>query len=455
MKRFVTVAFSCCLLGGVIVGLGIAQDQTLDPFAQREPDAPRERDSDRRESEEDVERDERAAHVNELRAEIRRVQEQFAKAKAEGNEDQLRELGQFLEKLHVELRNVKRHLHESNQGKNEHGKHDELAGHAEEIRKELGHLEERFVLAREEGKEEKARELQQHMQELGKKLRHIEAELHGGDRDGREDQHAKRGEFDRGELEEAAEAIEQELHRLEELSERARNEGQEEKARGIARHIEDLHGKLEVIGNNLGEHEHGDREHAEDRERGEREYLDGEEREKLEYFHEVLVKQLKQNEQRLEEAQENGREEEVDELAQHQENLFLKLREVEAMLEGEERPHREERGHDEDERHARDHDRQGHDDLEARLEHLHIAIEHLKAGGFEEIAHHAISVAERIDREIHGEEHAREHEHEHEREREHVGREEIVHKVRQLEEHLHHLHEELEHVKRVLERTDR
>ena len=59
MKRFVTVAFSCCLLGGVIVGLGIAQDQPLDPFAQREPDAPRERDSDRRESEEDVERDER------------------------------------------------------------------------------------------------------------------------------------------------------------------------------------------------------------------------------------------------------------------------------------------------------------------------------------------------------------------------------------------------------------
>ena len=50
MKRFVTVAFSCCLLGGVIVGLGIAQDQPLDPFAQREPDAPRERDSDRRES---------------------------------------------------------------------------------------------------------------------------------------------------------------------------------------------------------------------------------------------------------------------------------------------------------------------------------------------------------------------------------------------------------------------
>ena len=101
MKRFVTVAFSCCLLGGVIVGLGIAQDQPLDPFAQREPDAPRERDSDRRESEEDVERDERAAHVNELRAEIRRVQEQFAKAKAEGNEDQLRELGQKEIKLTI------------------------------------------------------------------------------------------------------------------------------------------------------------------------------------------------------------------------------------------------------------------------------------------------------------------------------------------------------------------
>ena len=284
------------------------------------------------------------------------------------------------------------------------------------------------------------------------KLKHIQDELRG-EREEHSDDHGNLKHDRTHELHEVAEAIHKELGQLDEALRGAEREGNEDKAHSIRRHIEDLKGKLERIQREL----HADeREEHQEKER----HVNPEEHRKLEYFREVLVKQLKQNEDRLREARESEDEGAIEELAQHQENLFLKLREVELALSGREHSrheddarHEREHGEERDEHHDRDHD---HGDLEARFEHLHAAIEHLKAGGFEDLAHQAIEKAEKIEREFHErghEEHADRHER-HGGDSE-ISREDIVRKVRELEEHLHHLHEELEHVKRVLGNRDR
>ena len=398
MKRYLASVLVCCVFGGLVVGLSSAQDGPVDPFAQREKDVPQERDGDRRELEQDVHREELEAHAKELHAEIKRVRAQFEDAKAAGKEGDLRELGQYLEELHLELREVDRAVHGDDEKRNEEKRHDEkrhedaehgeLQAHVREIRLEIERLKEQWQIARKEGQEEKARELGNHVEELMVKLNHLSGELNA---DGRE---------------------------------------AEEKRDHDRRH----------------DQEAGDQ----DRENGE-----VQERKKLEYFHQVLVQQLKQGERRLEEARERGNEDQVAELAEHQENLFHKLREVEATLRGEDR--REHAG-ERVEHHDSEHDRrrQGNGNLEERLEHLHIAIEHLQAGGFNDVARHAIDIAEEISRGLHREEHAHEDRHdEHEERHEEIGREELLHKVRHLEEQLHHLNQEMEHIHRALERLSR
>ncbi|MBH57521.1 MAG: hypothetical protein CMJ82_10090 [Planctomycetaceae bacterium] len=345
-------------------------------------------------------------------------------------------------------------------GREEHREdHDNELAKIDEFRRslrhKLGEIEKQIEVAANEGNEGRVRELKGHYEEVLGKLKLIQSELRG-----HEEEHGdNRGEPKHDnvhELHEVAEGLHKELHHLEEALRGAEREGNEDKARSIRRHMEDLKGKLEHLRREL---------HADDREREHQEKernVSGDERRKLEYFREVLVKQLKQNEDRLREAQEAENEGAVEELSRHQENLFLKLREVESALNGREHPHHDndarherEHGDDRDEHHDRDHDHD-HGDIESRFEHLHAAIEHLKAGGFEDLAHLAIETAEDIEREFHEQRHG-EHADEHERHRDdsEISREDVVRKVRELEEHIHHLHEELEHVKQVLENRGR
>ena len=329
-----------------------------------------------------------------------------------------------------------------------------------EIRLEIERLKEQWQIARREGKEEKARELGNHIEELMVKLKHLAGELNADEREAEEkrDQDRKHeqeaGHQEARKLEEHANGIRKELGKLEELFAAAREEGNEDKASELEGHMRELIQKLEHIEEaqvrNQERERHTDLEEHQDREHGE-----VQERKKLEYFHQVLVQQLKQGERRLEEARERGNEDQVAELAEHQENLFHKLREVEATLRGEDR--REHAG-ERVEHHDSEHDRrrQGNGNLEERLEHLHIAIEHLQAGGFNDVARHAIDIAEEISRGLHREEHAHEDRHdEHEGRHEEIGREELLHKVRHLEEQLHHLNQEMEHIHRALERLSR
>ena len=144
MKRYLASVLVCCVFGGLVVGLSSAQDGPVDPFAQREKDVPQERDGDRRELEQDVHREELEAHAKELHAEIKRVRAQFEDAKAAGKEGDLRELGQYLEELHLELREVDRAAHGDGDKRHDERRQDErrhvdaeraeLQAHVREIR---------------------------------------------------------------------------------------------------------------------------------------------------------------------------------------------------------------------------------------------------------------------------------------------------------------------------------
>ncbi len=334
---------------------------------------------------------------------------------------------------------------------------EELAGHAREIRAEINRVQDQFDKAREAGKEGQIRELRQFLEELHEELLHVEQELQGEERE-----HHRDGEK-RSELDEHRNALRHELGELEKHIEAASNEGNEEEVRELKRHFDEILGKLKDVEQELNGRER--HEHPEEHDFGRHD--NEEDRRKLEYFHEVLIQQLKQNEGRLREAQEAGDESAVEELAQHQENLFWKLREVEEILGEEDRSHdheddaeRHELEHrqDRDEHHEGEGDREHHDGIDERLEHLHIAIEHLRAGGFGELAHLAAETAEKIhqgnhDQRHHDGQHDQRH-HEGQHDREDISREDVVRHVLELEEHLHRLHQELERVKHFLEQRD-
>ena len=94
----------CCVFGGLVVGLSSAQDGPVDPFAQREKTFLRSAMA-IEELEQDVHREELEAHAKEYTQRLNEYEHEDAKAA--GKED-LRELGQYLEELHLELREVDR-----------------------------------------------------------------------------------------------------------------------------------------------------------------------------------------------------------------------------------------------------------------------------------------------------------------------------------------------------------
>ena len=482
MKRFIAVILCGLVITGFTMEIGTAQDNAGNPSTDQQ---------ERREASRngDAHREELAAHAREIRAEINRVQDQFDKAREAGNETQSRELRQFLEELHEGLLRVEQELQS---GEREHhldgekrSEHDE---HRNALRRELGQLEKHIEAASNEGNEEKVRELKRHFDELHAKLTHLEQELSGGERPERREEHGEREHSEAHELEQAVHEIQQELRHLEEALNGAEREGNEDKARSIRRHMENLADELQHLERERQEQRepHGDREHHrdgekesehDDRHEPREEHDDGnhddeDDRRKLEYFREVLITQLKQNEGRLREAQEAGDEGAVEELAEHQGNLFWKLREVEGILGAEDRHrddeddserHEPEHRQNSDEHHEGEDDREHHGGIEGRLEHLHIAIEHLRAGGFGDLAHLAGETGYRIERDLHDGHNDREHHdghddrehHDGHNDRDDISREDVVRHVLELEEHLQRLHQELERVKHFLEQRER
>ncbi len=417
MKSVIGLVLAGVITCGLFLGMSLAQDTVENPFVEREVSRD---EAHKREAE----REELVAHVNEIRAEIKRAQVQFEQAQSEGNEDRILELKNLSKELHRELHEAERALVARGgppQGVDK--KAEDVNAHSNALHRELGRLKVHLSEARKQGNEEKVRELERHIDELHARIKHPEDVRHA---DGK--RHDDRDREHPDELEHAAKAIHEELAELEKALHEAAEQGQQERAEEIRRHMKSLFAKLEHIEHGLHRREHGSSDqHA-------REWQD------LQHVRQVLVDQLRQNERRIFELRKSGNNEEaLRELAQHQEKLSLKLREVEETLAGNPR-----------------HGRENHREAAEQMEHLRIAIEHLKAGGFDELVGHAEEVAEHVERALRGEGHDHHHD-EHVEVHEHhdLARDELFHRVRKLETHLHQVQEELERVKHELERRNR
>ena len=260
MKRFIALTFCGLMFTGFTVGISSAQDKVENP-----PSDQQERREPSRQEDEHLE--ELAGHAREIRAEINRVQDQFDKAREAGKEGQIRELRQFLEELHEELLHVEQELQGEEREHHRDGeKRSELDEHRNALRHELGELEKHIEAAANEGNEEEVRELKRHFDEILGKLKDVEQELNERERHEHPEEHKEREDSEAHEIEHAVNAIHQELKHLQEALNGAEREEDEDKARSIRRHMEELANKLQHLERERHEHpeEHKEREHHRD-----------------------------------------------------------------------------------------------------------------------------------------------------------------------------------------------
>ncbi|MFL2869634.1 MAG: hypothetical protein ACJZ8O_02700 [Pirellulaceae bacterium] len=291
--------------------------------------------------------EEHHAEVNELdeiRHEIGRLERLYNELREAGKEDGAHEVAQKIEELvHIlrEHEEHEEHQHEEREHREED--HREVSG-AERAERELHGLRQRYEDLIEAGKEDAARG-------IGQRIRRVEIYLQQQERE-----HNERREHNDGN------DIERQIIELKHKHDDLIADGQEEEARKVANHIEELvhHYRESQEEQRHAEHDHDrdDRAHLEAFERRMHEMGS-----KLEELHEVRENILR-----------DGNEDELREIEAHIEDLANHMRQM-----------KEEFHHAHEHENERDGEREGHPSRE-QIEHVVQAVEHLHAAGLHDYA---------------------------------------------------------------------
>ena len=408
---------------------------------------------------EEARRDEINAKRKEIIRKVYQLKRELKELEEAGNEDAARRVAREIEEYtHVLEELAEARDHDGQDGKDGHdddGEHREHEEHQRDVpehreedhreisgteraERELHGLRQRYEDLIAAGKEDAARQ-------IGQRIRRVEMYLEQQERE-----HNEQREHNDGNQ------IEREIIELKQKYDDLIADGQEEEARKVANHIEEL---VHHYREQQEEHRHAKNDHEHD-ERGHHEAFERRMHEmasKLEELHEVREKILR-----------DGNEDALREIEAHIEDLANHMRQMEEEFHN---AHQHEREHERE--HKREHD--GHPSRE-QIEHVVKAVEHLHAAGLHEYAealerelnerihkdheHHGHDDHEHGDH--HGRDNDRHHEHDNDNHHEHVeAMHDAIHdahrRIDEIAEHLEkvsrHLDEVTEFVKELAERV--